>query len=344
MARPFAVSRQSELRFQSSHLVVCLALVLLFAAPSANTKAAGPPATAPAATSQGGSSPRVLQTDDNWGIYITYFPAPGDREVFTKEAPVVILLHGDKQNRLVYEGPRGLATRLQQEGCAVITVDLRKHGQSTNVAQVGGDSAPSTRTTEANIQAADYRKMVELDLEAVKQFIQTQHQAKKLNMRKLGIVAAGSSVGVAAAFADTDWNKEPYDDAPSMDMKTPRGQDVRALVFLSPPARVKGISLAEAVTDIRNPDWNIAFLILYGKANRTDKKDAEALHKRLMGTSKTSGDRMYLVPVNVPSHGTDLLGLRDIDTEGAICKFFKKHLFDLRDSEWRDRQSRLVRK
>ena len=69
--------------------------------------------------------------------------------------------------------------------------------------------------------------MVEFDMEVVKRFIQQQHQAKKLNMRKLGIVAAGSSVGVAAAFADADWNKEPYDDAPSNDMKTPRGQDVR---------------------------------------------------------------------------------------------------------------------
>jgi pimeloyl-ACP methyl ester carboxylesterase len=343
MAYPYAVSRTTAVRPTLRCLAVCAALLSLCALPAVSAHGAPPPATAPAAPGPAAPTPRVLQTDDNWGIYITYFPAPGDREVFTKEAPVVILLHGDKQNRLVYEGPRGLATRLQQEGCAVITVDLRKHGQSTNVAQVGGDSAP-TRSTEASIQASDYRNMVEFDLEVVKRFIQQLHQAKKLNMRKLGIVAAGSSVGVAAAFADADWNKEPYDDAPADDMKTPRGQDVRALVFLSPPARVKGLSLAESITDIRNPDWNIAFMTLYGKANRTDKKDAESLHKKLSGTSKTSADRMYLVPVNVPSRGTDLLGIRDIDTEGAICKFFKKHLFDLRDSEWRDRQSRLVRK
>jgi pimeloyl-ACP methyl ester carboxylesterase len=344
MAFPYAVSRNTAVHRTIRRLAVCAAPLFLCALPAMTAHGAPPPKSAPAAPGPAAGTPRVLQTDDNWGIYTTYFPAPGDREAFTKEAPVVILLHGDKQNRLVYEGPRGLATRLQQEGCAVITVDLRKHGQSTNVAQVGGDSAPSTRSTEASIQASDYRNMVEFDLEVVKRFIQQQHQAKKLNMRKLGIVAAGSSVGVAAAFADSDWNKEPYDDAPSNDMKTPRGQDVRAIVFLSPPARVKGLSLAESITDIRNPDWNIAFMTLYGKANRTDKKDAESLYKKLSGTSKTSADRMYLVPVNVPSRGTDLLGIRDIDTEGAICKFFKKHLFDLRDSEWRDRQSRLVRK
>jgi pimeloyl-ACP methyl ester carboxylesterase len=318
-----------------ANLTVLLGL-LLFAS-SASLRAIA--ADAPGAV----GTPRVLQTDDNWQIYITYFAAPGDREAFTKESPVVVLLHGDKQNRLVYEGPRGLAVRLQAVGCAVITVDLRKHGQSTNVAQVGGGS-PASGRSEATIQSADYRDMVDSDLEAVKKFILREHQAKKLNMRKMGIVGAGSSVAVAAAFAAADWNKEPYDDAPSDDMKTPRGQDVRALVFLSPPARVKGLNLNEAITELRNPDWNIAFLTLYGKASRPDTKDALALDKRLCGTSKASKDRIYLVGFNVPSHGTDLLGIREIDTETTIVKFFKRHLFDLRDSEWRDRQSRLVRK
>jgi pimeloyl-ACP methyl ester carboxylesterase len=286
---------------------------------------------------------RVLQTDDNWGIYISYFPAPGDKDTITKEAPVVVLLHGDKQNRLVYEGAHGLAARLQEAGCAVITVDLRKHGQSTNVAQVGAQNA-SGKSAEANIQTSDYRNMVDFDMEAVKRFIQQQHQAKRLNMRKMGIVAAGSSIGVAAAYAVADWQKEPYDDGPSEETRTPRGQDVRAMVFLSPPARVKGLNLAESLSQVRNPDWNIAFLTLYGKANRDDKKDADSFNKKLGGNGKTSKDRIYLVPVNVPSHGTDLLGIRDVDTEGAIIKFFKRHLFDLRDSEWRDRASRLVRK
>jgi pimeloyl-ACP methyl ester carboxylesterase len=323
-----------------SRLPLALLLAILLIAASEFTGIRARAADPPPST----STPRVVQTDDNWQIYITYFAAPGDREVITREAPVVVLLHGDKQVRLVYEGPRGLAARLQEAGCAVITVDLRKHGQSTNVAQGGGSTAGNGRTPEATIQASDYRNMADFDLESVKRFIQTLHQAKKLNMRKMGIVAAGSSVGVAAAFAAADWNKEPYDDAPAEDMKTPRGQDVRALVFLSPPSRVKGLNLNEAINELRNPDYNIAFLTLYGKANKTDAKDAAAIYKRLCGTSKTSKDRMYLIDINVPSHGTDLLGMRDIDTEGAIIKFFKLHLFDLRESEWRDRQSRLVRK
>jgi pimeloyl-ACP methyl ester carboxylesterase len=333
MIKHLAVSRTTS----SCSLIALVGFALALSGEFARVIAADPPAT----DKSGGM--RVLPTDDNYQIYITYFPAPGDREAITKEAPVVVLLHGDKQNRLVYEGKGGLAARLQGLGFAVITVDLRKHGQSTNVAQVGGGS-PASGRSEATVTAADYRAMVDSDLEAVKHYIHQRHQEKKLNMRKMGIVGAGSMVGVAAEFARADWNKEPYDDAPSEEMKTPRGQDVRAVVFLSPPARVRGLNLNEAITELRNPDWNIAFLTLYGKANRSDTKDAVALDKRLTGTSKASKDRVYLVPVNVPSRGTDLLGIRDIDTESAIIKFFERHLLKLRDSEWRDRQSRLNRK
>ena len=242
------------------------------------------------------------------------------------------------------KGAAWVSLGCRPKGCAVITVDLRKHGQSTNMGAGGGGTQNNGRTSEATIQAADYRNMVEFDLESVKRFIQQQHQLKKLNMHKLGIVAAGPSVAVAAAFAAADWNKEPYDDAPSDEMKTPRGQDVRAIVFLSPPSRVRGLSLTQSLNEIRNPDWNIAFLTIYGKANKTDAKDAQALHKRLSGTSKTSKDRVFIEDINVPSRGTDLLGIREIDVEGGIIKWLRAHLFDLKDSEWRDRQSRLVRK
>ena len=72
------------------------------------------------------------------------------------------LLYGDKENRLVWEGEKGLAPLLHQEGFAVITVDLRKHGQSTNVARSPGDSPAGGKNTEGtNMQSADYGNMVD---------------------------------------------------------------------------------------------------------------------------------------------------------------------------------------
>ena len=157
-----------------------------------------------------------------------------------KEAPVVVLLHMKGGNRLVW---RILAPKLQQQGFAVITVDLRGHGQSK-----GGSSTTAKKKAtkkkskgkskrrnveDVNLRPQDYHAMVRLDLEAVKKFIYEQHQEQKLNMRKMGIVAAGMSSAVAVNFAARDWNKEPYEDGLGS-ARTPRGQDVRALVLLSP--------------------------------------------------------------------------------------------------------------
>ncbi len=287
---------------------------------------------------------RVLPTADDWQIYITYYPATAGKENLTKDAPVVVLLHGDKENRLVWEGEKGLAPRLQHEGFAVITVDLRKHGQSTNVARTTGDSPAGGKNTEGtNVQAADYGNMVDYDLPAVKKFIYEQHQLKRLNMNKMGIVAAETSVAVAVCFAADDWLKDPYDDAPAVEMKTPRGQDVRALVLLSPPQRAHGLQFTEALTAVRNPDWNIAFLTLYGKLNKIDTS-AIATHRRLFASTKANKDRIYLHGYNVNLRGTDLLGKREVDAESTIVEFLKLHLKDLKDSEWRDRQSRLLKK
>jgi pimeloyl-ACP methyl ester carboxylesterase len=287
---------------------------------------------------------RVLPTDDDWQIYITYYPIRSKQENVTKNAPVVVLLHGDKENRLVWEGDKGLAGRLQREGFAVITVDLRKHGQSTNVARSTGDSPAGGKSTEGtNVQAEDYSNMVNHDLPAVKKFIFEQNQLKHLNMNKMGIVAAETSAAVATCFAGNDWEKEPFDDAPSDAMKTPRGQDVRALVLLSPPQKSHGLDFTEALSAVRNPDWNVAFLTLYGKLNRSDNS-AIATHKKLFQSSKANKDRIYLHGYNVNLRGTDLLGKKEVDAESIIVEFLKLHLKDLKDSEWRDRQSRLLRK
>ncbi|HUE12537.1 MAG TPA: hypothetical protein VMR25_00110 [Planctomycetaceae bacterium] len=319
--------------------------VALFAAVAGS--GVGAPNSARAQGAQVTTIERVLPAGDDWQIYITYFPAfdPKEKENITKNVPVVVLLHGDKENRLVWEGEKGLAPRLVHEGFAVISVDLRKHGQSTNVARAAGDSPAGGKNTEGtNLQPADYGNMVDYDLPAVKKFIYEQHQAKRLNMNKMGIVAAETSVAVAVCFAADDWSKAPFDDAPTDEMKTPRGQDVRALVLLSPPQKARGLAFTEALTALRNPDWNVALLTLYGKLNKEGDARAIATHKRLFANTKANKDRIYLHGYNVNLRGTDLLGKREIDAESTIIAFLKLHLKDLKDSEWRDRQSRLLKR
>src|SRR5690606_10555327 len=117
-----------------------------------------------------------------------------------------ILLHGKGGDRLVWEqkgaGATGksFAAVLQDQGYAVVSVDLRKHGESK-------------REDDKELRPDDYRAMVG-DLEAVKKFLLAEHQEKKLNINKLGIIAADDMAPVAVTFAQIDWQKKPYDDAP----------------------------------------------------------------------------------------------------------------------------------
>jgi pimeloyl-ACP methyl ester carboxylesterase len=307
--------------------------------------AVGPPSVWAQNAAEGNRIERVVPTGDDWQIFLTYYPALAEKETITKDSPVVVLLHGDKENRLVWEGEKGLAPRLEREGFAVITVDLRKHGQSTNAGgRTAGDSPAGGKNTEGtNLQAADYQNMVDQDLPAVKKFIFELHQTKRLNMNKMGIIAAETSAAVAVCFAGNDWEKEPFDDAPADDMKTPRGKDVRALVLLTPPSKARGLAFSEALSAVRNPDWNIAFLTLYGKLNKPDKAAIDS-HKKLFASTKSNKDRIFLHGYNVNLRGTDLLGKREVDAESTIIEFLKLHLKDLKDSEWRDRQSRLLKK
>jgi len=68
--------------------------------------------------------PGVVTAADGWDIHYTYWESP-----MGKEAPVVILLHGKGQARLIWKA-LPLAKELAKKQFAVIAVDLRKHGES----------------------------------------------------------------------------------------------------------------------------------------------------------------------------------------------------------------------
>ncbi len=209
MAHLYAVSRNTAVRRTLPRLTVCAALLSLCALPAVTAHGAPPPASAPAAPGPAVPTPRVLQTDDNWGIYITFFPAPGDREVFTKEAPVVILLHGDKQNRLVWEGekrscPSAAAGRFCRDyGRPAQARAEHKRRPGIGDSPAGGKShrrhQPAVRRLSATWSIRIWKRS--------RNFIYEQHQAKRLNMNKIGIVAAETSAAVAALCRATTGKK-----------------------------------------------------------------------------------------------------------------------------------------
>ncbi|MGE0374610.1 MAG: hypothetical protein AB7I48_12580 [Planctomycetaceae bacterium] len=295
------------------------------------------------APAQGMSETRTVQSlTDGWPIHITYFPAQTkDSKSGSPDAGVVILLHGKAGDRLVWEQKHGnakesLASGIQQVlGLAVVSVDMRKHGESIQ------DGAGKT---DAVLRNEDYQAMWQGDLEAVKQFLMQEHQDKKLNINKLAIVAADEMAPIAARFAVADWNKRPYDDAPatSPQDRTPRGQDVRALVLLSPSNTAGNINILGSVRQLREPRAGIAMLVLVGQEDSANSSTARNI-ERAMKAADRDGTRTYFQTFpEVKFSGTDLLGKPNIEAEILIINFLEKHIVKL-DSSWRDRRSRLDR-
>lgn len=316
----------SQKRIQLCQLVVaCLTVVGLTAL-----------APAAAAAQQGQVRNEIVNsTADGRPIHITYFPAD-PKSGGAENAPVVVLLHGKGGDRIVWiqkgagNTGKSFADVLQDQGYAVVTVDLRKHGES----KTADEQDPTLRPN-------DYTAMIG-DLEAVKNFLLTEHQDKKLNISKMGIIAADDMCPVAATFAQLDWQKTPYDDAPVTDpaARTPRGQDVRALVMLSPSQTAGSMNILGPMKLLRDPRIGMAVLVIYGTQDPDDKGVSKRVFQNMAGNPKNK-DRVLLKDYEVKFRGTDLTA-KSILVEVPILQFLDQNLLKL-DVEWRDRRSRINR-
>ena len=283
-----------------------------------------------------------LTTKDQFPLHITYY-----KSLRGKEAPVAVLVHQEGGNRFVWQGKAvGLAERLQREGFAVVTVDLRHHGESKtapggNANQDTGRKAAPGKKGGSELRPGEYEAMVTYDMATVKGFIYDEHQAGNLNMNKMGIVAAEMGAVIAVRFAVNDWLEEPHSDAPpGSGFETPRGQDVRALVLISPVASVPGIVMAQALQGLRPFPVAMSFNVSTGDTK--DKGETKKLytaaaafdkeHKRIFLQDKYPGKL----------RGTDMLNAK-IGLEEHIILFLNDNVMKV-DSPWRDRQSKLEKR
>lgn len=247
------------------------------------------------------------------------------------ESPVAILIHGGNDDRLIWEKkPTNTKTRqplaplLNELGYAVVAIDMRGHGDSKAAAQRG---------------RPNYQAMVG-DLEAVKSFLLEQHQARQLNVSKIGIVAADEFAPVAAAFAEYDWKKPDYDDAIVASERTPRGRDVQAIALLSPESVAGPLRLTPTLKYLTDPRVDVAVLLLAGADDPRDKRTTRNL-SRVILADQAPDDRRFAQFYETKFHGTELIG-QQLRTEVHLLNFLELYVKG-GGSEWRDRVSRLSR-
>lgn len=293
-------------------------------------KAPAKPGTPAQAANKDGTIDVVLPTPDGWQIHCTWFESAAGRE-----SACAILLTAtdglgekDARNRRVWQ-PTALA--LQKAGFAVITVDLRKHGDSIPVSPTGEPLA-------MKISNADYPLMASSDLETVKAFLMEQHKAEMLNIRKLSIVAMGSSALVATAFTIEDWAKTPYPDAPTIDQRTPRGQDVRSLIMYSPNTTVRGLNTTALLKTLKG--LPVPVYVIAAKDNKDDARHADKVFKaiELKGDQFKDSRKLLLTPGQTHAEAY-LEGQLAAATQKDIIDFLTRNVKDL-EAPWTDRTDR----
>ena len=152
-----------------------------------------------------------------------------------------------------------------------------------------------------------------------------------------GEVAADMSTPVAIAYTELDWKKTPYDDAPTLALKTPRGQDVQALILLSPETTAPGLSVSKSVDFIRVIGRPV--LICVGTKSKSDLTTANKMHDQLAPKKEEKEQIIYIERYESPLGGTNLL-YKNLGVEKHMFVFLTKHLKDHK-SDWRDRRSKL---
>jgi pimeloyl-ACP methyl ester carboxylesterase len=165
-----------------------------------------------------------LTTRDHFELMATYYQG-----VHGRNTPVVILVHdvlGSRADLL------GLAAFLQTTfGYAVLVPDLRGHGDSKKTGTWEIDPKELSR--------AEFEGFT-VDIEACKRFLLDRNDADELNIDLLAVIAVGKSCIPAVNWALADWS------FPQL-AGLRQGQDVKAVVLISPEQVFKGVRMTAAL-------------------------------------------------------------------------------------------------
>jgi pimeloyl-ACP methyl ester carboxylesterase len=265
----------------------------------------------------------ALRTRDGVQLQITYYPSIQPRgSAQAKQVAPVVLLHDYKETRNVFAT---LAQRLQapdenepeRPSFAVVTVDLRAHGDSTRQLLPDG--------SQVDLDAAKLNKngllaMASFDMEAVRGFLVVKNDARELNLNKLCLLGAGMGANVAANWAAQDWSAPPL-------AIGKQGQDVKTLVLVSPQWSFKGLSMQGPM---RFPvlKRSVAWMLIYGSEEARAKADVnrierqlEPFHRRAGDTAAAQPPRLVVIDWQSKLQGTTLLTEVGAPIESQVIRF-----------------------
>ncbi len=262
----------------------------------------------------------VLETKDGLRLSATFYPGTeGNQSV------PVILLHMWKGSRGDYSS---LAPVLQKLGHAVLVPDLRGHGDSIHVRR-------SNRPLQAaKLSRQQFLRMVDGDMESLKKFLMKKNNEGELNIDKLCLVGAEMGAVVALDWARMDWSWPVLNTGK-------QGQDVKALVLISPQWAFHGLQVKQAMAH-RQMLRRLSVMIVVGDGNSGAVKQAkrfEAIFRRNQlnaSAEKLAHRTLFYIPLDTSLQGTKMLGVRSLKLEPRIAKFIELRLVN-QSFPWKNR-------
>lgn len=309
------VCRAAAVLLMPLTLALMIALVMAASlAMSASCRAGGNPAADKAADEIPKPEQVAVHTTDGLTLAATYYPSNKG-----KLAVPIVLLHASKGSRADFED---LALKLQQAGHAVIAPDLRGHG--------------GERTVE--LRADEYPAMITEDLEAIKRFLLVKNNAGELNVDKLCLIGVEMGASVAINWSVLDWSWP-------MLATGKQGQDVKALILISPEWGLKGLRIQEAVAtpSVRS---ELAVMIITGKNHSRTMNEAKRLYNALERfhpmppASEPDKQTLVMRTPNTSLHGTRLVTEKSLKVDQMILKFIDLRLAR-QPVPWSDRRGPL---
>ncbi len=296
-----------------------------------------------------------LECTDGVVLSVVYYAGIHGRETI----PVVLLHkhHGRKADFFQ------LIEALWEKGHAILVVDLRGHGKS-----LLNKRNPDRPLSSETLRRDDFIAMVGYDMMAVEKFLAEKNNNGELNIDKLCVVGAEMGATVGLYWTRLNWDR-------GGNTLGKRGQDVKALVMISPQSDVPGLNLQMALkppapvgmivaeerkqlkrdskslvragaADFRR---DVSVLIQVGKSDKKVAATANRLESQL-STFRRKFDPLpegvtkdvYLPDYITSLQGTKLLDAPNLNAVDHIVKFIDIHLVK-RKIPWQNRYNRPYR-
>ncbi|EMI22204.1 hydrolase [Rhodopirellula maiorica SM1] len=251
-------------------MVLAMSIVVASIAVGQDRKAKGKEKEDPALKPR----PVTLKTRDGIALRAFYFPSSKGKDAI----PVILVHEWGGQVSPYYN----LVVALRDAGCAVLATDYRGHGGSKEYVDLRGRTQTFNLST---MNKRDIDAILSSDLEEAKQFLKHENDDGKLNLNALVVIGVREGCVLASHFTMRDWRW------PSIGSKK-QGQDVKAMVLISPEKQLKGVGIDTTLTDA-----NVLRLPIMIVAGDTSSESSEAtriakrieVFKKKVGQGEVSG-------------------------------------------------------